>query len=689
MRRGFLLSACLGLLWSLWSLTPVRGYENAIAPMLPEPQSLTAPLPDFTVNSSGDASDANPGNGVCETAIGNGTCTLRAAMQEANARTGAQTIAFDASITAVEPVSPLPALNDASGGTKIQGNPTTISGASAGTGSHGFILDSNNNRLQSLYIAYFDRDGVQVSGDNNVIGVDGNGTGDTSEGNVISNNGGNGISLSNGATGVRISGNLIGLTPDGQTAAGNDAYGVYISDGAHANLIGTNGDGISDTLERNIISGNDRAGVFMWEEGTDQNAVAGNYIGTNASGNAVIPNGWSGVIIDTGSANNRIGTDGNGTADALEGNLISGNADSGVSLRNTNDNVIAGNLVGVNAAGDVAFPNDGHGVTLNAATGNRIGTNADGIADALERNVISGNNSSGIHIYTAENNIIAGNYIGTNVAGNMAIPNKYRGVHIQASSNNRVGGIVTAERNVISGNLSDGIRVYAGANVNVIQGNYIGVAANGSSDLGNKEYGVDISQGCVGNSIGGFANGEGNRIAFNDLAGIRVSEYGTAYSYNNSLRGNAVFANSGLGIDLWASEAGVTPNDPGDADSGPNHLQNFPVLSTITAGDNQVVIVGTLTSTSNTAYALDFYANSVCDPSGYGEGERYLGAANVSTGNTGHANFTVTLPVNVIVGQRITATATDPDGNTSEFSACCTANSVTTVFLPLVVRNIP
>lgn len=689
MRRGFLLSACLGLLWSLWSLTPVRGYENAIAPMLPEPQSLTAPLPDFTVNSSGDASDANPGNGVCETAIGNGTCTLRAAMQEANARTGAQTIAFDASITAVEPVSPLPALNDASGGTKIQGNPTTISGASAGTGSHGFILDSNNNRLQSLYIAYFDRDGVQVSGDNNVIGVDGNGTGDTSEGNVISNNGGNGISLSNGATGVRISGNLIGLTPDGQTAAGNDAYGVYISDGAHANLIGTNGDGISDTLERNIISGNDRAGVFMWEEGTDQNAVAGNYIGTNASGNAVIPNGWSGVIIDTGSANNRIGTDGNGTADALEGNLISGNADSGVSLRNTNGNVIAGNLVGVNAAGDVAFPNDGHGVTLNAATGNRIGTNADGIADALERNVISGNNSSGIHIYTAENNIIAGNYIGTNVAGNMAIPNKYRGVHIQASSNNRVGGIVTAERNVISGNLSDGIRVYAGANVNVIQGNYIGVAANGSSDLGNKEYGVDISQGCVGNSIGGFANGEGNRIAFNDLAGIRVSEYGTAYSYNNSLRGNAVFANSGLGIDLWASEAGVTPNDPGDADSGPNHLQNFPVLSTITAGDNQVVIVGTLTSTSNTAYALDFYANSVCDPSGYGEGERYLGAANVSTGNTGHANFTVTLPVNVIVGQRITATATDPDGNTSEFSACCTANSVTTVFLPLVVRNIP
>lgn len=689
MRRGFLLSACLGLLWSLWSLTPVRGYENAIAPMLPEPQSLTAPLPDFTVNSSGDASDANPGNGVCETAIGNGTCTLRAAMQEANARTGAQTIAFDASITAVEPVSPLPALNDASGGTKIQGNPTTISGASAGTGSHGFILDSNNNRLQSLYIAYFDRDGVQVSGDNNVIGVDGNGTGDTSEGNVISNNGGNGISLSNGATGVCISGNLIGLTPDGQTAAGNDAYGVYISDGAHANLIGTNGDGISDTLERNIISGNDRAGVFMWEEGTDQNAVAGNYIGTNASGNAVIPNGWSGVIIDTGSANNRIGTDGNGTADALEGNLISGNADSGVSLRNTNGNVIAGNLVGVNAAGDVAFPNDGHGVTLNAATGNRIGTNADGVADALERNVISGNNSSGIHIYTAENNIIAGNYIGTNVAGNMAIPNKYRGVHIQASSNNRVGGIVTAERNVISGNLSDGIRVYAGANVNVIQGNYIGVAANGSSDLGNKEYGVDISQGCVGNSIGGFANGEGNRIAFNDLAGIRVSEYGTAYSYNNSLRGNAVFANSGLGIDLWASEAGVTPNDPGDADSGPNHLQNFPVLSTITAGDNQVVIVGTLTSTSNTAYALDFYANSVCDPSGYGEGERYLGAANVSTGNTGHANFTVTLPVNVIVGQRITATATDPDGNTSEFSACCTANSVTTVFLPLVVRNIP
>src|SRR5439155_14384078 len=112
---------------------------------------------------------------------------------------------------------------------------------------------------------------------------------------------------------------------------------------------------------------------------------------------------------------------------------------------------------------------------------------------------------------------------------------------------------------------------------------------------------------------------------------------------------------------------GVTLNDALDADTGPNGLQNFPVIISSSPGAT-TQIVGRFNSHPNTTYTLDFYANTAADPSGFGEGQRYLGAATVTTDAAGNVRFTVTVPGASAAGEVITATATDPDGNTSEFS---------------------
>jgi len=631
--------------------------------------SLTAQAPNttFTVDSYGDASDANPGDGACLTS--GGACTLRAAIEETNALTGPDTIDFDDSIVLIMPGSELPALWDDTGGTTIKGNPTWILGSLTVTNTEGFIVNSDDNRLQGLYITNFTASGVLVRGNNNIIGTDGDGVDDDTEGNVINTNIRYGVELRDDATGNRLAGNLIGLTFDGLEDAGNVDCGVVIYNGAHNNLIGTNGDGISDDLERNVISGNDGGGVIIAGASVDQNVVAGNYIGTDITGNTAVSNTSSGVWIQGGCANTLIGTDGDGIADEAERNVISGNGSRGVRLDSDNTGtVVAGNYIGLNAAGDAAIPNSGGVLIQSGSTNNRIGTDADGTSDDLERNVISGNTSQGIYIYHqgTEGNVVAGNYVGLNAAGDAAIPNTGRGVEIRSCANNRVGGTLPAERNVISGNSYDGVFLYVDAIDNVVQGNYIGTDASGTIALGNGHWGVNISQGSIGNTIGGSGVGAGNLIAFNGRGGMRVTDS----SYDNSLRSNAVFSNTELGIDLWPE--GVTPNDPGDGDDGANYLQNYPVLTAAESDNSQVFIVfeGTLNSSPNTLFELDFYVSSSCDPSGYGEGEIYLGPDIVTTDGSGNASFETTLPGDIPVGYFATATAIDPDGNTSEFSEC-------------------
>ena len=347
---------------------------------------------------------------------------------------------------------------------------------------------------------------------------------------------------------------------------------------------------------------------LIYITGAGGNVIQGNYLGTNLAGNAVYPlanQGSYGVVI-FGSSGNVIGTNGDGVNDAAEGNVIAGNNTAGILIETgqpgqfANNNVIAGNRLGTSADGNTALSNGRMGVFLLEGTGNRIGTNADGVSDAAEANLISGNVEDGVYLGDS-GNLVAGNIIGTNLAGTAALPN---------------GTGVVAER----------------SNNNV---------------------------------IGGTAAGSGNVIADNNSNGVWISG-GTG----NSVLGNSICNNGALGIDLSAStDLGnrVTLNDPDDTDAGSNNLQNFPVIAMALASSGQTVVSGTLQSTPLASFRVELFASPTADASGYGEGQRYLGFLTVATDATGWANFVASFDTVVPAGQFISATATDASGDTSEF----------------------
>src|SRR5262249_51079497 len=155
-------------------------------------------------------------------------------------------------------------------------------------------------------------------------------------------------------TGNIVAGNYIGTSISGTSALGNSSNGVLISAGSALNRIGTNGDGINDDVERNVISSNVGRGINITDSGTNQNAIAGNYIGVNAAGSAALANQSNGIGVVGGAQLNRIGTDGNNNGfDANERNVVSGNGVAGIFISDsgTNSNVVAGNFIGTDASG--------------------------------------------------------------------------------------------------------------------------------------------------------------------------------------------------------------------------------------------------------------------------------------------------------------------------------------------------
>ena len=175
------------------------------------------------------------------------------------------------------------------------------------------------------------------------------------------------------------------------------------------------------------------------------------------------------------------------------------------------------------------------------------------------------------------------------------------------------------------------------------------------------------------NTIGGTVRGAGNTIAYNKLAGVAVVDAFNGPTTGVAILSNSIYANQGLGIDL--GDDGVTPNHPGGPIPGPNNYQNFPVLTSAVSTGGKVVIAGTLNSADSTSYIVQFFANVTADPSGYGQGQIYLGQITVTTDASGNASFTATSKTSVPVGEFISATATDPSGDTSEFRQDVTVSS--------------
>jgi hypothetical protein len=376
------------------------------------------------------------------------------------------------------------------------------------------------------------------------------------------------------------------------------------------------------------------------------------HIGTDATGTVAAPNGEG---IEVAAAILTIGG-----PSASDGNLISGNGGHGINM-NAGGGTIQNNKIGTDVTGTVALPNVGNGINTVLGVSNvplLIGGPGAG-------NLISGNTMYGIQVNQHPDVTIQGNSIGTDASGTAAIANGIGGIDF-GGANFVVGGTGAGEGNLVSGNP---IGLDLDADGMVVQGNFVGVDASHTLALPNTGIGIRVtssptpaSPSVIGSSTPGGPGG--NLIAFNGGQGLVVSS-GT----RNTIRGNSIHDNFALGISLLNGAVNPTANDAGDADTGPNDMQNFPLVSSVTYGANTTVS-GLLSSTPNTTFDLDFYSNAACSnfPRDYLEGETYLGSSQVTTDGSGNAPFTVSTLPSVASGSKISVTATDPSGNTSEFS---------------------
>ena len=406
-------------------------------------------------------------------------------------------------------------------------------------------------------------------------------------GNTVSGNGRLGIYVRGalftggvGGTGTVVIGNRIGTNSNGTAVIGNATRGIQVDAGSLGTRIGTDGDGLNDASERNIISGNVAEGVAVGMQGTDDTIIRGNYIGTDVNGQLDFGNVGSGVIL--WELFNSSTSEGSPKRAIVQDNVISGNNGVGVHIAGpgSDSHRVFGNMIGTNTAGTTAVPN-GSGVLVSASSNTKcvIGTNGDGVNDLGERNVISGNTDYGIAILDngTNDNVVAGNYVGVDLNGSVALPNRGNaGILIGGSaSNNRIGtnGNGTgdiAERNVISGNSQEGIQIEGSATTGtIVAGNYIGTSADGNAMVGNVLSGILVWGGAKNTRIGTDGNGtaddlERNLISGNLADGVLIQQAGTD---GTSVVGNyvgpdkngtvklTVFGNRGHGLNV---DSGVT-----------------------------------------------------------------------------------------------------------------------------------
>jgi hypothetical protein len=800
---------------------------------------------------------------VVSSAANSGVGTLRQALLDANATPGRDSILFNfagAPPFTISPTAPLPAATDpvVIDGTSQAGwtgQPVVVlSGVNAGT-ANGLVLVTSNSEIRGLVINRFSGNGIQIQGNDNVVagcflGTSAAGTakqantiagvaiapgarnriGGTKPGdrNLISGNA-TGIYIAGlGASNNVVAGNYIGVDVNGAAALGNSANGVLLS--APNNVIGG-----GSAAERNVISGNGQSGVYLNDIGAVANRVRGNIIGLNASGTAVVSNALNGVTVYF-ARHNIIGGDAAGTANVISGNhergisligtnahgnriegnfigtditgrldlgnrfagigltaarsnviggtsvftrnIISGNNQSGVALDSNNvANVVLGNFIGTDLTGTNALPNSFSGVTVSGGTNNIIGSvtpgcgnlisgntmhgvflaggtrtwvlgnfigvdlfgraarpntlngvridspgNTIGGASMAARNLISGNGSTGVLLNSAaaSNNVVAGNYIGTDISGSLRVANSSSGIGLNNAPRNQIGTADVLGGNLVSGNRTNGIylsgssatgnRLYgnwiglasngytalgnsiggiflygaptnfiggaspgmgniisgnanvavsigdAGATGNVLQGNFIGLAVDGTTALPNTWHGVELLSGAIGNIVGGTLPGEGNRIAYamtEGYDGVRVRDGAT----RNVVRGNYLFGNGGSSANGLAIDVGTD----GAATTG---IANISAAT----GRYRTMLSGTFTGAANTTYTIDFYGNTAVDASGRGEGERWLGSVRVTTAGNGSADFSLVLTNAAGTGGWLCAAATDATGATFEFS---------------------
>jgi CSLREA domain-containing protein len=393
----------------------------------------------------------------------------------------------------------------------------------------------------------------------------------------------------------------------------------------------------------------------------------------NVAGLRLVGNGASGSVIEGLVINN-------------SGNTMCC-AQIGIYLANVSPaatTILRGNFIGTDTTGTLRRPKGSRSIYLDPASNVVIGSDVGGAVDPAAVNLISGTNAAGVQSAGGTNLRIRGNLIGTNAAGTAALTNSGGGVFIDGTTSSWVAD------NVISGN-SGGISLRGTSSDIRIERNLVGRNAAGTAALPNTSVGIRISEN-PNTTISTIFDVDvvDNVVAHNscgaDCAGILIGENNSVNIVQGiRLSGNRVFANAGLEIDLGLTNAtdngllyGVTANDPDDADVGANTLQNFPVVTSALGNGADVLIDFTLDSEAGKTFVLEFFHTGTCDDSGHGGAETFLGKEEVNTDGSGDAAEQVVLPLAAESGY-ITATATEVDNGTSEFSACM-AVSAGTIF---------
>jgi hypothetical protein len=528
---------------------------------------------------------------------------------------------------------------------QLTANNTTINGyTQPGARPNTNPLSSGDNAVLTIRL-----DGGSRGGN----GLSVTGSGDTVKGLDLTNFN---DALTSSGTGLTVQGNFIGIAADGSTH-GPNSTGVFSNGGS---IIGG-----THPADSNVISGN-ATGATLGGGDTFQ----GNIVGLNPAGNAAIVNLLAGGLPGDGvlaGSNTLIG----GTTSGA-GNVISGNASG---IRGVGSSLlIEGNLIGTDVTGKVALGNE-EGITFTASN-STIG----GLVPAA-RNIVSGNFNFGIDMGDNSGNVVEGNYIGTDVAGAVALGNGGRngasqnasaGVYISASrvntTSNVIGGTTSAARNVISGNAFNGVQITATSKTNanttnnLVEGNFIGLDATGTKALGNGTDGVFVA------STAGFSgqilnNGvKNNVIAHNGQSGILIGNSSTDTAVHTPISQNSTFANGGLGIDLAPQGVVNTTTNP----PGPNDYIHAPVIAQ--AMTTQV----SGTAPANTTVEVVIASNEA-DDQGHGEGQTFLGSVTANASG----KWTLTLTAGQVAqGQLVTATATTSGttAETSEFAANVTVH---------------
>jgi parallel beta-helix repeat protein len=549
-----------------------------------------------------------------------------------------------------------------------------------------------------------------------------------------------------GATGILVRNCFFNVNHQGDAAHSDpQAYGLWIDSGANNNTIGG-----TTAADRNLFCAHTIGGIYLTGAGTSGNRVQGNYIGANVNGNGALPNLQSGVVMTNLANGNFLGADEPGG-----GNLISGNRGHGITVSGCDGGVIARNIIGLTADGigqlgnnalsatptdgviledssgftiarNLITFNEGPGVTLRNSEdcvlkGNKIGLNATDTQEeesneiggvqinggsghqvggytAADRNVISRNDGYGLSITNGASQVtVLGNYIGADSTGLVYRANLGDGVAISgAGSGIRIGSALAGGRNVISGNsFGDGISI-TGTNGVIVQGNYLGAGADGVTLLRNS-VGVGI-YGAALNQIGGYLPGEGNVIVTNIDDGVVIQGVGAE---NNVVAGNILGRNFLNTADL--AETTIEVKDGARSNVIAQNVLN--AWSAITVSDfefcpnlitrNSYLQEGTsieispaatgglqapVLQSANQGATLSFPLALGGTISGrnyrieiYGDGRKYYLGSNEFAGNNGTVNMLMSLSVGVPGGYRVSAIAIDTTadslrGNSSAFS---------------------